>query len=129
MAGTGALPPAPGWCSGSTLAAMSGGAAPPCARPASRSPRTRTRPSTPSSPTTTSRNRCQERIDSTAFGARRSTLPLFFVHREATLDVIGQRVGVILGAGVQPEALRTVAPGALDRPPQKVPAQSLADEL
>src|SRR5262249_14800988 len=54
---------------------------------------------------------------------------LLLEQHEPRLRVIRQGGGVIQGAGVQPEALRLVAPGLVDGPLQKPFAQPLADEI
>src|SRR5262245_57398163 len=61
--------------------------------------------------------------------AEASLLPLLPVRREAGRVVVGQRLGVVLAAGVQPQPPRPVAERLLDRPPQEPLPQPLTDEL
>src|SRR5262245_42572693 len=56
-------------------------------------------------------------------------LHLFLVDDEARLQVVRQGSGVVLVAGVQPEAPGLVAPRPVDGPLEEIPPQALADEL
>src|SRR5262249_59324336 len=58
-----------------------------------------------------------------------SPLHLFLVDGKARLQVVRQGGRVVLGAGVQPEALGSVAPRSVDGPLEEIPSQALADEL
>src|SRR5262249_57311839 len=54
---------------------------------------------------------------------------LFLVNCKTRLQVVWQRGWMVLSVGVQPQALRAVAPGFVDSPLQKVLTQTLADKL
>ncbi len=52
-----------------------------------------------------------------------------FEEREACLQIVGQRGGMVERASVQPEAARLVAPGLVNGPLQEPFSETLADEL
>src|SRR5579871_2819994 len=56
-------------------------------------------------------------------------LALFLVNGEARLQVIRQGSGMVLGAGMEPEAAGAIAPRLVDGPLEEIPPEALSDEL
>src|SRR5579863_2647667 len=63
------------------------------------------------------------------YRVRTSDTGAHIIHRKARFEIVWQRRGMIVGAGMQPESLRPVAERLVDHPLQEVFPQSPADKL